>query len=224
MLFIAACADWHAKIADYNLAKVTGPCQGVVWRLALPSGGRPEHASAAALFKHAKTTLVLALPLTWCIPTCACRHVFSTLPQVMDGSEPDSGTSIGATNPRWLSPEVLQGERATFASVSAGEQAAEAQLGVRLVEKGWCMPAAWRVHACPRTDLQALPRLAQLLQDVFAMGLIMWELMTLEMPWAGQTNPFQVGRQPWSGGRGVSAGQHMCSAAPKLALPTCRSR
>ena len=37
--------------------------------------------------------------------------------QVMDGTERDSGTSLAATNPRWLSPEVLHGGSATFASV-----------------------------------------------------------------------------------------------------------
>ncbi len=31
--------------------------------------------------------------------------------------EGPGGSSLSATNPRWLAPEVLQGERHTFASV-----------------------------------------------------------------------------------------------------------
>ena len=50
--------------------------------------------------------------------------------------------------------------------------------------------------ACTQACLQSAQRAAEpgtLLQDVYAMGIILWELLTLEMPWAGQTNPFQVG-------------------------------
>ena len=37
--------------------------------------------------------------------------------QVIDGNEAEQASSQVATNPRWLSPEVLQGARASFASV-----------------------------------------------------------------------------------------------------------
>jgi serine/threonine protein kinase len=49
------------------------------------------------------------------------------------------------TNPRWLAPECLAGQKATLAS------------------------------------------------DVFSFGVVLWELLTWEMPWAGVYNPWEVG-------------------------------
>ncbi|GAB4815428.1 hypothetical protein N2152v2_002474, partial [Parachlorella kessleri] len=61
-------------------------------------------------------------------------------------------SSMAASNPRWLAPEVLTGKGATFAS------------------------------------------------DVFSFGVVLWELLTLQLPWAG-SNPFQVIWTVCEGGR-----------------------
>ena len=52
-------------------------------------------------------------------------------------------SSMAATNPRWLAPEILAGNPATFTS------------------------------------------------DVYAYGVVLWELLTWDLPW-GTTNPWQV--------------------------------
>lgn len=52
-------------------------------------------------------------------------------------------SSVAATNPRWLAPEILEGQGATFAS------------------------------------------------DVYGYGIIMWELLTFEIPWPS-SNTFQI--------------------------------
>eukprot|EP00889_Picochlorum_renovo_P002392 jgi/Picre1/29422/NNA_004810.t1 len=59
---------------------------------------------------------------------------------------------MAATNPRWLAPEILGGNNATFAS------------------------------------------------DVYSFAIVMWELMTWELPW-GVTNPWQVVTLVMEGGR-----------------------
>lgn len=61
-------------------------------------------------------------------------------------------SSMAATNPRWLAPEILGGNNATFAS------------------------------------------------DVYSFAIVMWELMTWELPW-GVTNPWQVVTLVMEGGR-----------------------
>ena len=61
-------------------------------------------------------------------------------------------SSMAATNPRWLAPEILGGNNATFSS------------------------------------------------DVYSLGVVMWELMTWELPW-GVTNPWQVVTVVMDGGR-----------------------
>ena len=61
-------------------------------------------------------------------------------------------SSMAATNPRWLAPEILGGNNASFAS------------------------------------------------DVYAFGVVMWELLTWELPW-GVTNPWQVVTMVMDGGR-----------------------
>lgn len=61
-------------------------------------------------------------------------------------------SSMAATNPRWLAPEILGGNNATFAS------------------------------------------------DVYSYGVVMWELMTWDLPW-GVTNPWQVVTVVMEGGR-----------------------
>lgn len=61
-------------------------------------------------------------------------------------------SSMAATNPRWLAPEILTGNNATFAS------------------------------------------------DVYSFAVVMWELLTWELPW-GPTNPWQVVTVVTEGGR-----------------------
>eukprot|EP00887_Chlorella_sp_A99_P008111 scaffold12.g8111.t1 len=61
-------------------------------------------------------------------------------------------SSMAATNPRWLAPEILAGHAATFAS------------------------------------------------DVYAFAVVLWELLTWELPW-GTTNPWQVVTLVTEGGR-----------------------
>lgn len=61
-------------------------------------------------------------------------------------------SSMAATNPRWLAPEILGGNNASFSS------------------------------------------------DVYAFGVVMWELLTWELPW-GVTNPWQVVTMVMEGGR-----------------------
>ena len=82
-------------------------------------------AGGMQLFWLAVQTLVVAcIAAVKCAAqplTCCTGSLHNVLLQVMDGTEPDTSTSLAATNPRWLSPEVLHGGRATFASVRAGE-------------------------------------------------------------------------------------------------------
>ena len=61
-------------------------------------------------------------------------------------------SSMAATNPRWLAPEILTGNNATFAS------------------------------------------------DVYSFAIVMWELLTWDLPW-GPTNPWQVVTVVTEGGR-----------------------
>lgn len=61
-------------------------------------------------------------------------------------------SSMAATNPRWLAPEILTGNNATFAS------------------------------------------------DVYSFAIVLWELLTWELPW-GPTNPWQVVTVVTEGGR-----------------------
>lgn len=61
-------------------------------------------------------------------------------------------SSMAATNPRWLAPEILTGNNATFAS------------------------------------------------DVYSYAIVMWELLTWDLPW-GPTNPWQVVTVVTEGGR-----------------------
>jgi len=61
-------------------------------------------------------------------------------------------SSMAATNPRWLAPEILGGNNATFAS------------------------------------------------DIYSFAVVMWEMMTWELPW-GVTNPWQVVTMVTDGGR-----------------------
>jgi serine/threonine protein kinase len=65
------------------------------------------------------------------------------LSKIMEGPNAFNTSSLAVTNPRWLAPEILNGEAAT--------------------------PAA----------------------DVFAFGVVLWELLTWEMPWQW-TNPWQI--------------------------------
>jgi serine/threonine protein kinase len=63
------------------------------------------------------------------------------LSKILDNSTKSS--SVAAMNPRWLPPELLDGERGT--------------------------------QAC----------------DIFALGVVLWELMTLQMPWEN-VNPWAI--------------------------------
>ena len=66
---------------------------------------RAEGTGAVPPFEKGVSTTILPSPTP-----AKCQ-------QVMDGTEPDAGTTLAATNPAWLSPEVLHGGRANFASV-----------------------------------------------------------------------------------------------------------
>ncbi|KFM26814.1 Serine/threonine-protein kinase CTR1 [Auxenochlorella protothecoides] len=72
------------------------------------------------------------------------------LSKLLDGSPVMS--SLAATNPRWLAPEILAGHAATFAS------------------------------------------------DVYAFGIVLWEMLTWELPWP-TSNPWQVVTVVTEGGR-----------------------
>lgn len=75
------------------------------------------------------------------------------LSKLMEESHSGGGQStLGAMNPRWLAPELLQGEKATQAS------------------------------------------------DVYAFGVVLWELLTWELPWEGQ-NPWSLVSMIINGGR-----------------------
>ena len=73
------------------------------------------------------------------------------LSKLMDPDEVQM-SSLAATNPRWLAPEILAGGSATFAS------------------------------------------------DVYAFGIVLWEMLTWQLPWAG-ANPWQVVTVVAEGGR-----------------------
>ena len=100
---------------------------------------------------------------------------------------------------RWLAPEILAGEGATFASVS-GKRCIETP-GAQLTQQRWpanaaqlLLVAACRVHAAGRQhSLRPLlavaaralmpPAHAWPWQDVFGFGVVLWELLVWELPW-----------------------------------------
>ena len=49
-------------------------------------------------------------------PSFSCQVSDFNLSKIMEDTA--SGSSMTANNPRWLAPEVLDGQRATFSSVS----------------------------------------------------------------------------------------------------------
>jgi len=79
-----------------------------------------------------------------------CKVSDFNLSKLMDGQSVMS--SMAATNPRWLAPEILTGNNATFAS------------------------------------------------DVYSFAVVLWEMLTWELPW-GPTNPWQVVTLVTEGGR-----------------------
>ena len=94
-----------------------------------------------------------------------------------EAPETDSHT-VG--NPRWLAPEVLAGEVHSFASVRGG---ACSWPHARVY-----IPA--RLRRCSCQGCASLP----LCQDVYSFGIVLFELATLSLPWAGLRNNWQARR------------------------------
>jgi hypothetical protein len=154
-------------------------------------------------------------------------------------------SSVAVTNPRWLAPELLAGQRHTFASVSvlprfetAGRQpglqrrsahvshAGAQGLGTcnKILRKAglahgrsaaagvpWCQQAAGAGHGRPHIQAHGQGHCMEVeaaefgsqqgnkafhsapLQDVYAFGVILWELLTFQAPFEELTNTWQVG-------------------------------
>jgi hypothetical protein len=113
--------------------------------------------------------------LTVCPWTCFFRPFLFPFFQIIDFNlskliADQGNSSVAAMNPRWLAPELMQGERATLAS------------------------------------------------DVFAFGVVLWEVMTWQLPW-GSANPWTVSCP--AGGWETRAAGHVPACPPARPLAAC---
>ena len=102
-------------------------------------------------------------------------------------------SSMAATNPRWLAPEILAGSSASFSSDVYAFGCAPP-----LLARSACMENVVGEGAstkCPPSEILTPPRPHCLLCSV-----VLWEILTWELPW-GTTNPWQVVTVVSEGGR-----------------------
>ena len=119
-------------------------------------------------------------------------HVPAAVPQIADlglsriivEEDAAGGSSLAATNPRWLAPELLLGKPATTASGEPGLLVPDGLL------RGW--PPG--VPACAAMDAAVsctCAPIACLSADCFSFGVVMWEMLAWKLPW-GRRDPWQV--------------------------------